>query len=810
MSRGLYITRLLVRARRASAAHRDHRDDPRGNLPHRERPHHPPGQGPALHAEHRRRARQTCVQVSRERRLELGEGESGVLSPWLHIGSVHLLVLALSAKCRVHDTVAADRAHVARALHEKRLPAVSRATARTSTRSRAPAGHPTRHQRIAARAAAARALRSLRRRLPSRAVPTSSRRSTARSCAPTARWRSTPSSIAPRCCSRIGRSTTTSRCSPSAAARRCSTSRLGGTLWQDVGTMRRNRARPLPAEHARRGDAPHRRRPRRHDCTPSRAAPGRREQHASPGGARPRAATSSSPRERTTASSRRSSIRAGASSSESSAIRRSCISNARGHSRLFLDFVAARVGEGPSRTRGGCTAGSGSAPSRCVAALVVVRNLVDLSGSPPGLYVDEASIGYNAWTIAHYGVDEHGIHFPLFFEAFGEYKNPIYVYAVAALVRFLPLTVAVERVSRRALRARGGRVPHRRRVAPHRVTADHARHARSHGAHPVARHREPGRIRDHLDGRVALGGALVPLRRERRRRASSGFAGVFLAFAIYGYTTARLEILLLAIALGVAWGLARTAGWWRALVPVAAGYVVLGIYALLNPGALTGRFTLISIWSDGAPLGVVIDRFLVNYVSYFSAELSVPPRRREPASEHRDRRHAPLGDGAAAHRGAWSCAGSGGASRWCDSSSRAILLAPIAAALTNNGTPHALRSSGMLPFLVVLAVLGADGLRSAWPDGPGAAGSLSPACSARACSRRRPSSPSTSTRPTRTARHRSSTPARPRRSSPRAHDRAVRTGSSCPTTSTSHTSKRSSRYSRPRRRTRRPTTPPRG
>ena len=80
-----------------------------------------------------------------------------------------------------------------------------------------------------------------------------------------------------------------------------------------------------------------------------------------------------------------------------------------------------------------------------VVVLVVARNLIDLSASPPGLYVDEASIGYNAWTIAHYGVDEHGIHLPLFFEAFGEYKNPIYVYAVAALVRFLPLTVAVER-----------------------------------------------------------------------------------------------------------------------------------------------------------------------------------------------------------------------------------------------------------------------------------------------------------------------------------------------------------------------------
>ena len=39
-----------------------------------------------------------------------------------------------------------------------------------------------------------------------------------------------------------------------------------------------------------------------------------------------------------------------------------------------------------------------------------------------------------------------------------------------------------------------------------------------------------------------------------------GAAGVLLAFAIYRYTTARLEILLLAIALGIAWGIARTFG----------------------------------------------------------------------------------------------------------------------------------------------------------------------------------------------------------------------------------------------------------
>ena len=334
------------------------------------------------------------------------------------------------------------------------------------------------------------------------------------------------------------------------------------------------------------------------------------------------------------------------------------------------------------------------------AALVVVRNLVDLSGSPPGLYVDEASIGYNAWTIAHYGVDEHGIHFPLFFEAFGEYKNPIYVYAVALLARFLPLTVAVERFPAAIF---GLAVVGFLTAAAWRLTASRLITLGT----LVLTALTPWLI---IESRVGfetismvalLAAALWCLSARTPTPRQFGIAGVFLAFAIYGYTTARLEVLLLAIAIGGAWGLARTAGWWRSLVPIAAGYVVLGIYALLNPGALTGRFELISIWSDGAPLGVVINRFLVNYVTYFSPNFLFLQGDANPRQNTEiggmllwvmvplliagilvcwERRREPLVRFLIA----------------------AILLAPIAAALTNNGTPHALRSSVMLPFLIIL------------------------------------------------------------------------------------------------------------
>lgn len=53
-----------------------------------------------------------------------------------------------------------------------------------------------------------------------------------------------------------------------------------------------------------------------------------------------------------------------------------------------------------------------------------------ITQSPQGLYIDETSIGYNAYSLLTTGKDEHGRSWPLFFEAFGEWKLPVYIYAV--------------------------------------------------------------------------------------------------------------------------------------------------------------------------------------------------------------------------------------------------------------------------------------------------------------------------------------------------------------------------------------------
>lgn len=52
---------------------------------------------------------------------------------------------------------------------------------------------------------------------------------------------------------------------------------------------------------------------------------------------------------------------------------------------------------------------------------------------PAGLYLDETSIGLNAASIFENGTDEYGEFFPVYFKAFGEWKNPLYIYTASGI-----------------------------------------------------------------------------------------------------------------------------------------------------------------------------------------------------------------------------------------------------------------------------------------------------------------------------------------------------------------------------------------
>ncbi|MDD5415730.1 MAG: glycosyltransferase family 39 protein [Candidatus Daviesbacteria bacterium] len=71
--------------------------------------------------------------------------------------------------------------------------------------------------------------------------------------------------------------------------------------------------------------------------------------------------------------------------------------------------------------------------------LFLFTRFFKLSEIPPSVYWDEASIGYNAYSIAETGKDEWGEFLPIHFRAFGEFKLPVYIYVTAASVKVFGL-----------------------------------------------------------------------------------------------------------------------------------------------------------------------------------------------------------------------------------------------------------------------------------------------------------------------------------------------------------------------------------
>ncbi|HJZ79475.1 MAG TPA: glycosyltransferase family 39 protein [Pyrinomonadaceae bacterium] len=69
-----------------------------------------------------------------------------------------------------------------------------------------------------------------------------------------------------------------------------------------------------------------------------------------------------------------------------------------------------------------------------------------LTTNPAGFYIDESSIAYNAQLVAQTGHDEHGERWPLYFRAFGDYKNPVYIYLLAAIFRLTGPSITVARL----------------------------------------------------------------------------------------------------------------------------------------------------------------------------------------------------------------------------------------------------------------------------------------------------------------------------------------------------------------------------
>ncbi|HEX8284683.1 MAG TPA: hypothetical protein VF588_15065 [Pyrinomonadaceae bacterium] len=248
---------------------------------------------------------------------------------------------------------------------------------------------------------------------------------------------------------------------------------------------------------------------------------------------------------------------------------------------------------------------SPQAPRRARAALWLLLAAAGLAfyawgapANPPGFFIDESSVAYNAHTVSESGRDEHGEAWPLYFRAFGDYKNPTYVYLLAAVFRVTGPSVAAARylsavlgvLAALALGLLGARVTRRPGAGPltfltalltpwlfelSRVVVEVA-------AYPVA---------------VAL--LLLAAHRASRKEAwgfvDSAAVAVTLALVTYTYSTGRLTGPLLALGLLL---LATTRARIRGLLTTWALYGLtlapLLVYHLRHPEALTKRFTYLT------------------------------------------------------------------------------------------------------------------------------------------------------------------------------------------------------------------------
>jgi 4-amino-4-deoxy-L-arabinose transferase-like glycosyltransferase len=241
-----------------------------------------------------------------------------------------------------------------------------------------------------------------------------------------------------------------------------------------------------------------------------------------------------------------------------------------------------------------------------------------LTSNPRGFFIDESSIAYNAYTIAQSGRDEFGIAWPLYFRAFGEYKNPVYVYLLAAIYRVSGPSI----LSARLLSALGGlitaallgllawRMTRRRSVVLFMIFSalltpwlfELSRVVVEVSLYPLA---------------VTLLLLSVHRASEKAKWRWRDLISLALTLALltYSYSIGRLLAPLLALGLVM---FVRRVGW-KSLIAAWAAYAVtlvpLVIFNARHPGALTARFSLITYFKSESSLAGWAFDFLRHYIS---------------------------------------------------------------------------------------------------------------------------------------------------------------------------------------------------
>lgn len=242
---------------------------------------------------------------------------------------------------------------------------------------------------------------------------------------------------------------------------------------------------------------------------------------------------------------------------------------------------------------------------------------VNVAQNPPGYYMDEASISYNAHLISQTGRDEHGTSWPLYFRAFGDYKNPVYVYLLAGLYFFTGPSVLVARLlsatlgilAAFALGLLGWRITRKREVA---------------WAVTLVALLTPWLFEM---SRMVLEVALYPLvlalfllsalsASTRRRWSARDIVCLALTLALltYAYSVGRLLGPLLAFALCLLASRARLPGLLATWALYCLSLIPIFLFNQNHPGAMSARFHLITYFDQHTSPWRLAGKFVSHFV----------------------------------------------------------------------------------------------------------------------------------------------------------------------------------------------------
>lgn len=79
-------------------------------------------------------------------------------------------------------------------------------------------------------------------------------------------------------------------------------------------------------------------------------------------------------------------------------------------------------------------------PLLLIVILGLILRTIFITTVPPALNIDEAALGYNAYSILTTGTDEHGRYLPLILESFGDWKLPVYSYIATIPIAVIGLS----------------------------------------------------------------------------------------------------------------------------------------------------------------------------------------------------------------------------------------------------------------------------------------------------------------------------------------------------------------------------------